>query len=281
MNDIQAQRHRTSADFGINSYSYIYNADALGFLQRLHRLGFSRFELMAFPGHLWPGEATSAQTRAIRTYVEDNGLTVGTLNQPNIDINIAGASPEMRRYSLDVIAGIIELAGEIGCANVIVGPGKANGLLPAPTELLVGRFFDGLDFLLPMAKRAGVAILVENMPFAFLPDAQGLLAALERYGDPGIGVVYDIANGAFIGADVEAELELLSPRLKYLHVSDTTRARYDHAAIGLQNSVIDFAALAAPVGRLDLLGPPVIEVISTNPDGDIRETAAKLSALGW
>jgi L-ribulose-5-phosphate 3-epimerase len=270
-----------AADFGINSYSYIYDTDALGFLQRLHQLGFSRFELMAFPGHLWPGEATSAQKQAIRKYVEDNGLVVTTLNQPNIDINIAGASPEMRRYSLDVIAGIIELAGEIGCANVIVGPGKANGLLSAPLELLAGRFFDGLDFLLPVAKRAGVNVLVENMPFAFLPDAQGLLAALERYGDPGIGVVYDIANGAFIGADVAAELELLSPRLKYLHVSDTTRTRYDHAAIGLTNSVIDFAALAAPVGRLDLLGPPIIEVISASPDGDIRESAAKLSALGW
>lgn len=281
MNENQAQRYRTAADFGINSYSYIFSTDALGFLQRLHRLGFSRFELMAFPGHLWPGEATPAQKRAVRAFVEDNGLVVTTLNQPNIDINIAGASPEMRRYSLDVIAGIIELAGEIGCVNVIVGPGKANGLLPAPMELLAGRFSDGLDFLLPVAKCAGVNILVENMPFAFLPDAKGLLAALEHYGDPGIGVVYDIANGAFIGADVEAELELLSPRLKYLHVSDTTRARYDHAAIGLQNSVIDFAALAAPVGRLDLLGPPIIEVISTSPDDDIRETAAKLSTLGW
>lgn len=270
-----------ATNFGINSYSYVFSEDALGFLKRMHELGFSSFELMAFPGHLWPGEATSAQKTAIRNYVEDQGLVITTLNQPNIDINIAGASPEMRRYSLDVIAGIIELAGEIGCGNVIVGPGKANGLLPAPTEHLVARFFEGLDFLLPLAERAGVNVLVENMPFAFLPDAAGLLAAIERYGDPDIGVVYDIANGAFIGADVPAELELLSPRLKCLHVSDTTRVSYAHAAIGLKGSVVDFAALAGPVGKLNLLGPPIIEVISDSPDVDIAETASKLSAMGW
>ena len=62
------------------------------------------------------------------------------------------------------------------------------------------------------------------MPFAFLPKIDELLAAVESYGEPSIGVVYDLANGYFVDEDIVAGLRKAAPRLRLVHVSDTGRA---------------------------------------------------------
>ena len=98
---------------------------------------------------------------------------------PNIDINVAGAAPEMRAYSLDLLTDTVRLAGELGARGVVIGPGKANPLFPADADELIGHFFAALDRLCPVAESAGTALWVENMPFAFLP-AIGELHASAR-----------------------------------------------------------------------------------------------------
>ena len=60
-------------------------------------------------------------------------------------------------------------------------------------------FFAALDKLCPIAKKAGTALWVENMPFAFLPAIGQLTDALKRYGNDAVRVVYDIPNAYFIG----------------------------------------------------------------------------------
>ena len=81
---------------GANTYSYIRSHGAADCLARLAELGFCEFELMVHPGHLWPAELSAAQRRAIRRLIASRGLRLVTLNMPNIDINIAGAAPQMR-----------------------------------------------------------------------------------------------------------------------------------------------------------------------------------------
>ena len=77
---------------------------------------------------------------ALRQLITQRGLRVVTLNMPNIDMNIAGASVEMRRYTLGLLRQIVELAGELGVPGVVIGPGKSNPLYPAPRERLGGIF---------------------------------------------------------------------------------------------------------------------------------------------
>src|SRR5207244_2629987 len=106
------------------------------------------------------------------------------------------AATEMRSMTLRMLRGVIELAGDLGVEGVVIGPGKANPLLPMSRNQLVDLFYQALDELLPLAESVGTTIVVENMPFAFLPGAQELLDVLDEY-DPHrrIGLVYDVANG--------------------------------------------------------------------------------------
>jgi sugar phosphate isomerase/epimerase len=265
--------------YAINTYAYTLSHGAEACLGHLAGRGFARFELMMYPGHAWPAELDAAGRRRLVRLLEAEGLDLTTLNMPNVDMNVAGAAPEMLRYTLEVLRGIVALAGELGAPGVVLGPGKFNPLFPAPRERLEGWFFEALDVLVPQAERSGTAIWVENMPFAFLPDAEGLMAALERYGSDAVGVVYDVANGAFIGEAVAEGLARVLPRLKLVHVSDTGPAVYRHDPVGL--GTIDFAAVARALAAVGYAGPPVLEIISREPDRDLPEIIARLAAQGW
>ncbi len=265
--------------FAINTYSYTASHTALDCMRHLAAQGHADFELMMYPGHLWPGATDVAARRSLRAFVEREGLGIVSLNMPNVDMNIAAAGEEMRRHTLGLLHAILALAGDLGVPGVVVGPGKANPLMPAPREVLLGHFFRALDELAPHAERAGTQLYVENMPFAFLPDAESLMAALERYGDERVAVIYDIANAVFIGEDPGEGLRRVRERLKLVHLSDTPREVYRHSAVG--EGIVRFAAvppLLAEVGYGDL---PMLEIIAADPDQAIRASIERLVAQGW
>src|SRR4051812_26326459 len=107
--------------FACNTCSYTVSHTAADCLAHLAELGFSEIELMMYPGHLWPPDETAASRSQLRRHIEALGLELVSLNMPNIDMNIAGASAEMRRYTLGLLGGIIELAGDLGVPGIVIG----------------------------------------------------------------------------------------------------------------------------------------------------------------
>jgi sugar phosphate isomerase/epimerase len=265
--------------FAINTYSYTASHAAADCIRHLAGQGYTDFELMMVPGHLWPAATDSAARRDLRALVARDGLRIMSLNMPNIDINIAAVAPEMRGYSLDLLQAIVDLAGDLEVPGVVIGPGKANPLMPGPREQLTGHFFRALDVLAPHAERVGTQLYAENMSFAFLPDAEGLMAALERYGDPRIAVIYDVANAVFIGEDPGAGLRRVRDRLKLVHLSDTPREVYRHSAVG--EGVVPFGAIPPLLDEVGYAELPMLEIIADNPDEAHRASVQRLIELGW
>jgi sugar phosphate isomerase/epimerase len=265
--------------FAINSYSYTIDLTARQFLDRLAERGYRAFELMIYPGHLWPKELSGGDRASLRRHIAAGGLEVVTLNMPNIDVNIAAASEEMRGQSLDLLERTILLAGELGVPGVVIGPGKANPLFPMPRERLMGHFFRALDRLGPVAQRAGTGLLVENMSFAFLPGIGELLAALDTYGNDDLGIVYDVANGWFIREDVAEGLRQCARRLRLVHYSDTGQSVYRHDAVGL--GTVPFAIVPPVLAEIGHRGRPMLEIIAPEADRAIDDSVAKLIALGY
>ena len=265
--------------FAVNTYSYTLHSPVRDCLQRLAERGFREFELMMYPGHLWPAHTGPDARRELRDFMAGNGLSVTTLNMPNIDLNIAAATVEMREMTLDVLRAVVILAGDLGAEGVVIGPGKANPLLPMPRDQLVGHFHRALERLVPLATDAGTAIYVENMPFAFLPRAAELLDVVEQFGDNRVGVVYDVANGHFVGEDICEGLRLCAPRLRVVHLSDTNRTVYRHDAIGL--GTVDFRPVPATFNDIGFKRRPVLEIIDPDPHSAIERSARSLEDMGW
>ena len=265
--------------FGCNTYSYMRSHSAEACLARLADFGFQEFELMVHPGHLWPAELTAAQRSALRRMMQQRGLQLTALNMPNIDINVAGAAAEMRNYSLNLVSDTVRLAGELGAPGVVIGPGKANPLFPAPAAELIGRFFAALDRLAPVAAASGTALWVENMPFAFLPAIGQLMDALKQYGNDAVRIVYDIANAHFIGEDFADGLKQCRARLALVHLSDTGRQIYRHDPVGL--GTVPFAEVPRALHAAGYSARPMLEIVSRDPDRDIVASASKLALLDF
>lgn len=265
--------------FGCNTYSYTLSHSAEACLARLAELGFSEIELMMVPGHCWPADMSPGAKSALRRQADSLGLKIATLNMPNVDMNIAGLSAEMRTYTLGLLKGIVGLAGDLGVPGIVIGPGKANPLFAAPKERLIGYFFAALDDLLPLAEKCGTALWLENMPFAFLPRIDEMMAVLDRYGSPDIGIVWDAANSHFVGEDLTQSLEACAGRLKLVHLSDTGQQLYRHDPVG--RGTVPFASIPAALAQAGYRRRSMLEIISPSPDADILESADRLVQSGF
>jgi sugar phosphate isomerase/epimerase len=265
--------------FAVDTYSYTLQYPVHDCLRHLAGFGFREFELQMYPGHLWPAHIDRASRAELKAFLAANALSVTTLNMPNIDLNIAAATAEMRAMTLGILRQVVELAGDLGAEGVVIGPGKANPLLPMPRAQLLDLFYRALDELVPHARSEGTAIYVENMPFAFLPGMDELLAVLEAYGSGTIGVVYDVATGHFVKEDVPSALKACASRLRAVHLSDTDHAVYRHAAIGL--GTVDFGALPALLAEIGFTRRPILEIISAEPDEALTRSARRLVEMGF
>jgi L-ribulose-5-phosphate 3-epimerase len=268
-----------AAAFGCNTYSYTQSHSATACLTHLAGQGFREFELMMYPGHLWPADTDAAARTALRRQIDSLGVRLVTLNMPYIDMNIAAAAVEMRQHTLRLLRGIVELAGDLGASGVVIGTGKSNPLFPAPREQLTGYFFAALDELAPLAKTCGTALWVENMPFAFLPKIDELMLALDRYGNADIGIVWDAANSHFVNEGMAESLARCRDRLKLVHLSDTNRRVYKHDAVGLGD--VPFADIPPALAKIGHTGRSMLEIISLDADRDILASADKLAAMGY
>jgi sugar phosphate isomerase/epimerase len=265
--------------FGAHTYSFTLRESALHTVPRLVDLGFTCFELMAHPGHLWPAELTASDRVRLRQSVEQVGGEIVALNMPNVDLNIAATTAEMRHHTRGLLADLVRLAGDLGVPGVIMGPGKANPLLPAPRHELLSYFLDGLAELSRLAKTHGTAIWVENMPFSFLPDARGVVEVLDRFGDDTVGTVFDFTNAYFVGEDLEDGLACMSPRLKLVHVSDTGREVFEHAVLG--SGTMPIEPIPALLAKAGYKGPVMLEIVSQDPEHGLVESRRRLASLAW
>ena len=234
---------------------------------------------MSIPGHLWPSELDGPARKKLRLHFASVGTRVVALNMPNVDMNLAGLAQETRRYTLDQLISIINLAADLEVPGVIITPGKANPLFPPAKERLTGYFSAALDELCPIAEKAGLGLWVENVPFAFLPRISELVSVLDHYGNRAIGVVWDAANCHYAHEDPAESLRMCAARLKVVHLSDTNRWRYRHDAVGL--GTVPFRDLPAVLSEVGYRGPAMLEVISDNPDRDIIESARRLGEMGF
>jgi len=92
-------------------------------------------------------------------------------------------------------------------------------------------------------------------------------------------VIYDVANGHFLGEDPGEGLRRVEARLALVHLSDTPREVYRHSAVG--EGSVPFAAIAPVLEEVGYRDLPMLEIIAENPDRALRDSAEKLFETGW
>ena len=269
---------RNAPSFACNTYSYTIAYSAEDCLVRLADLGFAEFELMMYPGHLWPPETNDAQRAVLRRLIAGRGLRVATLNMPNIDMNVAGASAERRRYTLDLLRQIVELASDLEVPGVVVGPGKANPLFPparTPRRVFLRR-----------ARRARPA-RQEGRHGALGREYAVCVHSRHRGPDAGPRPLWQrrhrhslrrgqrpLHQGEFGDA-----LRRCRNRLKLVHISDTGQQVYRHDPVGAGNYPFpEVPPVLEEIGHKRL---PMLEIIAPDAEKGILASADTLAAMGY
>src|SRR5690606_14363513 len=94
-------------------------------------------------------------------------------------------------------------------------------------------------------RQAGVRLLLENTPYCFRPTIGELVDVVEQVKSEHLGIVYDVANAAYIDEDPAASLEAHARHIGLLHVSDTGTEVWGHDPIG--TGIIDFEKLGRAI----------------------------------
>lgn len=274
----------TALSVAASTFPFLYSHDGLGAMKHLRGLGYDAFEMMVFPPHCWPRELTTAQRRAYRTWLDAEGARITSFCYPLLDNNPNGVDRLMRAYTLDRYREAIDLAAEWSCPYVVAIPGPVNSLINPPVDWMRNWFIEGVQELVRYANGTGVQILLENVPFTFLPTAQDMADTARAIG-PEVGVNFDVCNSAYIKEDPAAAIRMLGALVKNVHISDSGYGEFKHERLG--TGIVQPGPAAQALRDIGYTGATVLEIITdalaagADPDADIVASHAVLAGAGW
>jgi sugar phosphate isomerase/epimerase len=174
---------------------------------------------------------------ALKTWFRDNKLELRSLHspmssdeqggrgRPQAGVNLAEPEKIRRRDSVDEVKRAIDVSEEIPFRYLT----QHLGVVDQEWDMrYVDAIFSSLSELNVFAKHRGVEILLENIPNG-LSSAQGLLNILHETRlnnnfvfDTGHAQIEAFARAkrGMPGAFLEAEFELMAPRIRHTHVHD-------------------------------------------------------------
>ncbi len=268
-----------AATYTVNTYPYTLRYGLRDCVAHLADLGFRSFEPMLVPGHFWPSREAAGEQQRIASLLASRDLRVVTLNQPNLDINLGSTVPEMREHSCAMMIAAMRLAGGWGAMGIVINPGKANPVLPAPREQLADCFRRSLDALVPDAECLNVQLIVKNHPLSYLHRAADLVSFFDGYGWERIAIGYDFANGYFGREDPREALQLLNSRIKLIYAADSGLDEFRHDPVGA--GAVRFNDIAETLRALGYRGDTVLEILADDPDRALAASVAQLEAHAW
>ena len=220
----------------------------------------------------------------MRAKLDGEGMKITSFCYPLLDNNPNSVDRLMRRYTLDRYKEAIELASDWGSPYVCAIPGPINSLINPPDAWMRNWFVEGMNELVEYAKGSQIEIILENVPFTFLPTSDDMLKVANDI-DASVGLNFDICNSAYIKEDYAAAIRKLGKRVKNVHISDTGFGEFKHARLG--TGIVDPAPAAQALKDIGYDGYTVLEIITdaaragNDPDGDIRASHDILAGHGW
>jgi sugar phosphate isomerase/epimerase len=271
-------------DVAASTFPFLYSHDGLGALKHLRGLGYDKFEMMIFPPHCWPRELGVKARKDYRDWLNGEGGAITSFCYPLLDNNPNGVDRLMRAYTLDRYKEAIDLAAEWECPYVVAIPGPVNSLINPPHQWMLDWFVEGAKEIVAYAKGTGVSILLENVPFTFLPTAKDMAETAKLIG-PEVGVNFDVCNSAFIREDPAEAIRMLGPLVKNVHISDSGYGDFKHERLG--TGIVEPGPAAKALEDIGYTGATVLEIITdalaegADPDADIVASNAILAENGW
>lgn len=264
--------------FGGSTFPFMWQESALESMRRLKRLGLGAVDILLAPGHLWPDADGDRSAKDIKKAMDDEGLTIDSLSLPALDFNLASCLPEVRSLSIENYCRAIELSASLGGRGVGVVPGRISALLPPSRAESLGWLGDSLAILDSYASAHDVCLFVETHPHTPVPTCEELVSLLEALNCDQVKIAYDIATAIFINEDYVDMIARHCGWIGQIHLSDSSRARWEHAPLGRGD--LDVTLAVEAIRNVGFSGVTILEIITDDAEVAIKESISLLTALG-
>ncbi|NKB65459.1 MAG: TIM barrel protein [Candidatus Latescibacteria bacterium] len=279
-----AQVHQEAFVTSISySSSGFADRDVEAALDAIVAAGFTQAELCGQDPHV----EVLPRGRALdqfRARLEGRGLAGGTVHAP-MRKNVLGAPEEdWRRDKVEVLSAYLRFTGAIGYRSMVIHP-VPNPIFvrdPERAELpgaMVAAARRSLDELVPVARAAGVRMLLENLPYdcAYpLLTMEELRPLVDDYPEEAVGLVVDTGHAWTIGRDPAEQIRIAGKRLAGTHIQDVDGANpQDNHWLPGQGD-LNWSDIRGALAEIDYTGPWTFEVIVARR-GESAEELARLT----
>jgi len=252
--------------------------------------GFPQTEILGQEPHI-AAPLTGQALSDFRNLLDKLGLRARTVHAPMMD-NVLGAPDEnWRREKMQVLASYIQFAGAIGATDIIIHPVPNPRFVPDPNdpaipELIGDAVPRSLDELIPVAEKAGIRILLENLPYhcdyPFLTMRE-LRPLVDEYPERWLGLVLDTGHAWTLKNDPVSEIYAAGPRLGGTHLQDVDFSAPNDNHWVPTHGGLDWQAIRHALSEVQYAGPWTFEVANAR-HGESPDDLAHITrevARGW
>jgi deoxyribonuclease-4 len=268
-----------TAKLGACTWAYVWKSSIEESLDALRALGYDAIDVLTIPPHPFPTGMSNAERSALRTFTQQHGVSIETLNIPSTDVNLCSVNRDMRQYTIDQIRRTLELANDLAVPMVTTVPGRRLNF-NAPDQATTNRWLaECLEQLVPAAESLGVDILLELHPLSCLPRTHALTGFLTTFNSDRLGIALDVTNAAHAGDDPAQSVRHAARWLRQVHLSDTMHDKWQHDVIGAGD--IDFVSIFSAIDDSGIGVMSIVEITCEDPDWGYSVSRAKLENFGW
>ncbi|MAT69310.1 MAG: sugar phosphate isomerase [Planctomycetaceae bacterium] len=250
-------------------------------IRRIAGIGYRGIELLADVPHAWPAGLLPERVDAIRTALDEAGLTISNINafmmnavadprQPYWHPGWTDPDPHYRAIRREHTKRSLQLAADLGAPHITTEPGGhlAEGQTRADAADI---FYDELMPCLDVAESLGVGLLIEPEPELLIERFDEYLAFVARLDSPRVGLNFDVGHAYCVGEDPQDWVAQMAEHTVHYHLEDIAATRvHQHLIPG--HGAIDFDATLAAIQQTGFDGWLTVELY---PYGDAPDAAAR------
>jgi sugar phosphate isomerase/epimerase len=268
---------------GISTHIFAWHELSETMLEDIAAAGFKSIELWCSRQHL--GYHRPGRVKKVLERISDNGLELASVHAPfyySVEearagrfLTLSSPEPQVRETAFNEIEMVIgDLSIEDPIPMVLhTGLTYSDGN-PAIEE----NFLDGLEKLLPLCRKAGLKVALENGSKPGAGCAK-MMELVRRSGSLDVGVCLDTGHGNILSSPLQ-ELSICATRLMNMHVHDNDGAGDRHRPPFGGN--IPWEQFMAALKDTGYGGPFILETAgNSDPHLCLQETARAMEKLGF